>query len=106
MTDSEYLELAEATLDAVEQAVDNSGADIECERSGNVLTLEFESGTKIIVNLQAAMHEIWVAAKAGGFHYRYRDDKWLDTRDESELFAALSTLASGQAGETVELSRD
>lgn len=104
MTDSEYLALAEATLDAVEQAVDDSGADIECERSGNVLTLEFESGTKIIVNLQAAMHEVWVAAKAGGYHYRHRDGKWLDTRDQSELFATLSTLASGQAGEAVELS--
>jgi CyaY protein len=104
MTDSEYLELAEATLDAVEQAVDASGADIECERSGNVLTLEFESRTKIIVNLQAAMHEIWVAAKAGGFHYRYRDEQWLDTRDETELFASLSKLASVQAGEAVELS--
>ena len=104
MTDSEYLELAEATLNAVERAIDESGADIECERSGNVLTLEFESRTKIIVNLQAAMHEIWIAAKAGGYHYRYRDGKWLDTRDESELFAALSTLASGQAGEPVELS--
>ncbi|RKP45707.1 iron donor protein CyaY [Pararobbsia silviterrae] len=104
MTDSEYLALAEATLDAIEQAVDDSGADIECERSGNVLTLEFETGTKIIVNLQAAMHEIWIAAKAGGFHYRHRDGQWLDTRDGSELFASLSSLASGQAGESVELA--
>jgi CyaY protein len=106
MTDSEYLELAEATLDAIERSVDASGADIECERSGNVLTLEFDTGGKIIVNLQAAMHEVWVAAKAGGFHYRYRDGKWLDTRDESELFTSLSKLASTQGGEPVELSGD
>jgi CyaY protein len=106
MTDSEYLALAEATLDAIERSVDASGADIECERSGNVLTLEFDTGGKIIVNLQAAMHEVWVAAKAGGFHYRYRDGKWHDTRDDSELFATLSTLASGQGGEPVELDAD
>jgi CyaY protein len=106
MTDSEYLALAEATLDAIERSVDASGADIECERSGNVLTLEFDTGGKIIVNLQAAMHEVWVAAKAGGFHYKYRDGKWLDTREGGELFASLSTLASAQGGEPVELSAD
>ncbi|MEJ0002488.1 MAG: iron donor protein CyaY [Pararobbsia sp.] len=106
MTDSEYLALAEAVLDAIERAVDASGADIECERSGNVLTLEFDAGGKIIVNLQAAMHEIWVAAKAGGFHYRHRDGAWRDTRDESELFASLSKFASAQGGEPVELRGD
>ena len=106
MTDSEYLALAEATLDAIERSVDASGADIECERSGNVLTLEFDTGGKIIVNLQAAMHEVWVAAKAGGFHYKYQDGKWLDTREGTELFASLSALASTQGGEPVELSAD
>src|ERR1700730_17140534 len=104
MTDSEYLSLAEAALAAVEQAVEASGADIDTERSGNVLSLEFEDGSKIIVNLQAPMHEIWVAAKSGGFHFRYRDDAWGDTRSERELFAALSEFVSQQAGEPVSLS--
>jgi CyaY protein len=104
MTDSEYLSLAEAALAAVEQAVEASGADIDTERSGNVLTLEFDNGSKIIVNLQAPMHEIWVAAKSGGFHFRYREEAWRDTRSERELFAALSEFASQQAGEAVTLS--
>jgi CyaY protein len=88
MTDSEYLGLAEAALAAVEQAVEASGVDIDTERSGNVLTLEFDDGSKIIVNLQAPMHEIWVAAKSGGFHFRYREQAWRDTRSERELFSA------------------
>lgn len=104
MTDSEYLALAETTLRAIEQAIETSGADIDAERSGNVLTLEFDDGGKIIVNLQAPMHEVWVAAKAGGFHFRYRDGAWLDTRSELELFAALSTFASQQSGETIVLA--
>ncbi len=72
MTDSEYLTRAEAALAAIERALDDAEADIEFERSGNVLTLEFENRTKMIVNLQPPMHEIWLAAKAGGFHYQYR----------------------------------
>jgi CyaY protein len=64
MTDQEYLTLAEAALTAIERSVDKAEADIEFERSGNVLTLEFENRTKLIVNLQPPKHEIWLAAKA------------------------------------------
>lgn len=106
MTDSEYLALAEAALDAIERAVDDTGASIECERSGSVLTLEFDDGSKIIINLQAPKHEIWIAAKSGGFHFRYDAQQrcWLDTRDDRELFVALSDYAGRQAGETVDLT--
>ncbi|WP_322059131.1 iron donor protein CyaY [Paraburkholderia sp. J63] len=101
MADSDYLSRAEAVLTAVERAVDEAEADIELERSGNVLTLEFENRTKIIVNLQPPMKEIWIAAKAGGFHYRYIDDEWRDTRTGTEFFSALTAYASEQAGEPV-----
>ncbi|WP_028228132.1 iron donor protein CyaY [Paraburkholderia ferrariae] len=101
MTDSDYLSRAEAVLAAVERAVDEADADIELERSGNVLTLEFENRTKIIVNLQPPMSEIWIAAKAGGFHYRHIDGEWRDTRAGTEFFSALSAYATEQAGEPV-----
>lgn len=101
MTDSDYLSRAEAVLAAVERAVDEADADIELERSGNVLTLEFENRTKIIVNLQPPMREIWIAAKAGGFHYRFLDGEWRDTRTGTEFFSALSKYATEQAGEPV-----
>jgi CyaY protein len=102
MSDSDYLSRAETALRALEAAVDACGADVECTRSGNVLTLEFDD-SKIIVNLQPSMHEIWVAAKSGGFHYRYRDGAWRNTRDDSELFEAISRCASEQAGEPLDL---
>ena len=63
------------------------------------MEIEFiDGGSKIIVNTQAAMQEIWVAARAGGFHFRMIDSSWRDTRDGGELFSALSRLASAQAG--------
>ncbi|HTR09245.1 MAG TPA: iron donor protein CyaY [Paraburkholderia sp.] len=101
MPDNDYLSRAEAVLAAVERAVDEASADIELERSGNVLTLEFENRTKIIVNLQPPMREIWIAAKAGGFHYRFVDGEWHDTRTGTEFFSALTTFATEQAGEPV-----
>jgi CyaY protein len=108
MTESEYLVLAEAVLNDIEirleQIADTSDVDIECSRSGNVLEIEFiDTDSKIIVNTQAPMQEIWMAARSGGFHYRFNGQQWLDTRDGSELYAALSKVASLQAGSTITL---
>ncbi|MDB5909884.1 MAG: iron donor protein CyaY [Massilia sp.] len=108
MSETEFLDLAETTLDKIETAMgrlnDEDLLDVECKRSGNVLEIEFiDNGTKIIVNSQAAMQELWVAAKAGGYHYKRVDGKWINTRDGSELFAALSQLASAQGGATITL---
>ena len=104
MSDTDYLARAEAVLAAVERALDYTDADIEFERSGNVLTLEFENGTKIIVNLQPPMQEIWIAAKSGGYHFRFVDGKWRDTRNGTEFFTALSEYATQQAGEPVQIT--
>ena len=88
-------------------AFDASGVDCEPElKAGGVLEVEFEDGTKIIINKHGAAQEIWVAAKSGGFHFKYEDGHWVDTRSKEELFASLSKLASQQAGEAVELREE
>lgn len=103
MTESEFLALADATLNAIEaaleRATDDGEIDVECSRSGNVLEIEFvDNGSKIIVNSQAPMQEMWVAAKSGGFHYKHDNARWINTRDGSELFAALSDMVGQQGG--------
>ena len=103
MSESEFVELAESTLAAIERAVDSAESDIESSRAGNVLTLELADGSKVIVNSQTPMQQMWVAAKGGAFHYARNGDRWLDTRDGSELFAALSRLISAQGGQAVVL---
>lgn len=108
MTESEFLVLADASLDAIErgleQVSDAGDLDIECSRAGNVLEIELmDDGSKIIVNSQAPMQEIWVAARSGGFHYRHDNGKWIDTRSGEELFAALSRIVGEQAGCTISL---
>jgi CyaY protein len=109
MTESEFLTLADATLNAIEaaleRATDNGELDVECSRSGNVLELEFiDNGSKIIINSQAPMQQMWVAAKSGGFHYKYEDVRWINTRDGSELFAALSVMVGQQGGVALTLA--
>ena len=104
MDESEFTRLAELTLAELDRRVEASGVDADCEFKGTgVLQIEFANGSKIIVNSQAAAREIWVAAKSGGYHFRGDGGRWINTRDGTELFAALSTYASEQAGEPVGL---
>lgn len=101
MSESDFLAAAERTLDEIESAVEACDADIEINRAGNVLTLELADGSKVVVNSQAPMRQLWLAAKSGGFHYEWRDGAWRDTRDGSELFATLSRVVSAQGGVAV-----
>jgi CyaY protein len=108
MTESEFLALAESTLNEIEQAFDRlfeqDIVDVECKRSGNVLEIEFvDNGSKIIVNSQAPLQEMWIAARAGGFHYKRVGDEWRNTRNDTEFFASLADFATEQGGAPIKL---
>ncbi|MBU1362494.1 MAG: iron donor protein CyaY [Gammaproteobacteria bacterium] len=105
MDDKEFNTLADATLARIDAALEACGADVDCQlAAGGVLEIEFDDGSKIIVNRHGVAREIWVAARAGGFHFRWDGTVWRDTRDAGELMEKLSMLASQQAGETIQLS--
>jgi CyaY protein len=101
MSDSLYRARADAVFNAIEARADayiDEDIDIDCERNGDLLTLTFTNGSKIIMSLQKPLEEIWVATQAGGFHYGYRDGEWRDKRGDTLLFDVLSRHASEQAG--------
>jgi CyaY protein len=96
--------LALAALETLERALEACGADLDYEvKEGGIVEIEFDDGAKIIVNRHGAAREIWVAARSGGFHYRWDGAAWRDTRDGSELFEALSKLLSAGLGRGVRL---
>ena len=101
MTESEFLQMADRCLqqtqDMFELAFERDEWDVDCKRSGNVLEIEFvANGSKVIINSQAPMQEMWVAARAGGYHYRHDGQVWRNTRDGSEMFESLRTIATAQ----------
>ena len=102
MTDLEYLDKAEQLLMAVEQACDRLNdevdADIDAQRVGGMVTLVFANRSQIVINQQKPLHEIWLAAKTGGYHYKFDGKNWLDTKGSGEFFENLSRFASEQAG--------
>ena len=102
MTDLEFMDHAEQLLKAVETSCDRINdanlADIDNQRTGGMITLVFPNKSQIVINLQKPLHEVWLAAKSGGYHYKFNGDQWLDTKGQGEFFANLSLYASEQTG--------
>lgn len=102
LSDAEYRVLTDAVLAHIEATADrwlqDDLADVDTQRTGGLLELAFANGSKIIVNTQPPLHELWMAARSGGYHYRYLRGAWRDTRDGDEFFGALSKSATEQAG--------
>ena len=91
MDDKEFNTIADATLARIDAALEACDADIDSQlAAGGVLEIEFDDGSKIIVNRHGVAKEIWVAARAGGFHFRWDGTAWRDTRDSCELMEKLS----------------
>jgi CyaY protein len=108
MTDPEYMDRAEAALAAIERSCDRindaTDADIDNQRVGGMITITFRNRSQLIVNLQPPLHEIWLAAKSGGYHYRHDGRSWVDTKTGEELFGNLSREATAQAGQPLQFA--
>ncbi|PKF51366.1 iron donor protein CyaY [Enterovibrio nigricans] len=102
MNTSQYHDLVDAEWMAIEEGIDESGADIDYETNGNVLTLEFENRSQIIINRQEPMSEIWLASKSGGFHFAYKDGQWLCSKTGVEFKVMVKEECSKHAGEAVD----
>ena len=102
MTETEFMAVSQQVIDSIEEAFDASGIDVDLERKGDgILEIEFENGSKIVINSQTPMRQIWVAAKSGGFHFALHGMAWTDTRSGEPLQALLTRVTAEQSGQTV-----
>lgn len=103
LTDAQYDAAIQTALARIERTVDkwleDDVIDIDTARSGGMLTLTLPNRTQLIVNAQPPLHELWLAARRGGFHFKLNSSgQWQDTRGGEEFFALLSSCASEQGG--------
>ena len=105
LTDAEYRRLTGEVLARIEATVDrwlqDDIIDIDGERTGGLLELSLPGGSKIVVNTQPPLQELWLATRGGGHHFKHVDGAWRDTRDGAEFFARLSEAASAQGGKAL-----
>ena len=104
MNESDFNLQVDELMLALEEAIDDCGVDIDYETGAGVMILTIEADdSKVIISRQPAMHQIWVAAKSGGFHFDFRESGWLCSATGESLGALLNRVCSEQAGEAVEL---
>ncbi|ABM55817.1 iron donor protein CyaY [Verminephrobacter eiseniae] len=108
MTDLEFMDHAEKLLLAVERSCDRinetTDADLDSQRSGGMLTLVFPNRSQIVINLQKPLHEVWMAARSGGYHYRFDGHAWQDSKGAGEFFACLGRDATVQSGRPLQFA--
>lgn len=105
MNDSEFHRLADSLWMTIEERLDDwdGDSDIDCEINGGVLTISFENGSKIIINRQEPLHQVWLATKQGGYHFDLKGDEWICDRSGETFWDLLEQAASQQAGEAVKV---
>ena len=109
MNESEFNDIVDDVFieieDAIENACDDTNADIDYDTTAGILTLNFENGSQIIINRQTPLKQIWLATRQGGFHFDFNNesDEWLC--NGKELFAALSEYCTDQAGQKITLEK-
>ena len=94
---AQFTGLATVTMARIEAALDDAGFDVESPADG-ILEIEFDGGSKMVINRHNVAREIWVAARSGGFHFRLDGDRWVDTRSGDDLYGSLGRLVSEQSG--------
>ena len=97
MNETDFHSAVDAVLARIEAAVESSDA-LDVDLEAGILTVTCPDGSRIIVNRQTPNREIWVAARSGGFHFRFADGAWRDTRSGEELFAAVARVVESQSG--------
>jgi CyaY protein len=103
MEESEFNQCVDDTLYNIEGVIEESGLDIDYDTIAGILTLEFDDQSKIIINRQSALSQLWIAARSGGFHLDYIDNQWYCQREQCWLGPLLDRLCSEQTQSQVRL---
>lgn len=101
MNDSQYHQMVDELLIKLEEALDECAVDIDYESASGILTLIFPDNSKIIINKQSPLQQIWVATKFNGHHFNYQGEIWIDERTDAEFWSFMDEAASKQAGKAI-----
>lgn len=100
MDEAEFNQSVDTVLSRIERGIEAADLDFETPADG-ILEIEFDDGSKIIVNRHGVAREIWVAARSGGFHFKPHGGAWIDTKSGEDLYAKLASLIVAQGGDDV-----
>jgi CyaY protein len=105
MNDSQYHQMTDVLLIDIEEMLDECEVDIDYESASSILTMIFLNDTKIIINKQPPLHQLWVATKFNGHHFNFQNEQWIDERTGVEFWSFLDEAVSKQAEQAITLKK-
>ena len=96
MQDAEYHALVDALFYDLEDKIDNMDQDVEIDSEEGVLNIVFPNGTTIVISRQIGNHEVWIAAKSGGYHLSREENNWRCKATGETLMTLLNRVISEQ----------
>ncbi|MFN3543394.1 MAG: iron donor protein CyaY [Thiobacillus sp.] len=100
MTEIDFNQAADSALARIQEALEDAELDFETPADG-IIEVEFDDGSKIVINRHGVAREIWVAARSGGFHFKPQGGDWVDTKSGEPLYDKLAALIAAQGGTMV-----
>lgn len=103
MNESQFHLRVDEMLLTIEEAIDESGADIDYENAAGILTLELENGSQIIINRQTPVKQLWLAVRSGGYHFDWSEEAggWVRDSDGAGFLEVLNQALEAQGGEAL-----
>lgn len=102
MTEQEFQGLAAACLGRVARWVDQVNDDaLDMTTSDGLVALEFDDGTKFVLNRQSGNHQMWFAAGVRAWHYDWNGTAWVDDRDGHPLEERVVAVVAEKLGHPV-----
>lgn len=96
-------EMFEDLIDRLEtfEALD----DLDIDIIDGVVTIGFDDGSKIILNRQEPVKQIWLASPEGPAHFaqNVQTGQWLNIKTTDEFYATLSRVFTNKIGADISL---
>jgi CyaY protein len=92
----------DATIRDLEQKLAgmiDAGSEFDFTRSGDVLTIEFDDGERIVITPQSPMEQLWVSANYAGHRFNWSEPQsdWVNEKNGDLFEAFLSSTLSSKA---------
>lgn len=104
MENKDYFQKVQELFRKVEDKLVELEEDTDYDTTNDKIEVSFEKGgSKIVINTQRAIHEIWLAGNARGWHFKYMEDKkvWFAESEQEEFYQCLAKLLESRLGYAV-----
>ncbi len=107
LSEREFDAEADRALRALDRQINEFPDGVEADLESGILSLEFEDGTKYVVNSHRAARQIWMAAERAAWHFDYlpSEGRWVAQKSGDELWSTVEAVLSRKLGRAVKLDR-